>query len=278
MTVALLLLLFPSANTAVHGAGPEKSAETDDQSTKSNSDTIPVLSQQLHQYASRTVFTVQTGSFMNYDDAQNQFDFIVQGLPEKDLDYLRIEKIGAYYSVRIGIFEDKKSADTMLREMKSMVPAALKLKAYIKDDRITKMYKGASSDETRTIEQKVLTNAKTRKTGLRRNYKSAQQSVPEMYTIQTGSFLNYDDAQKKYDAMVQGSNTRDLAYDLSYLRIEKIGAYYSVRIGQFKNQDVADSLLQAMKTRYPDAVMLTDNIQDDRIIKLYSSNHSISPP
>ncbi len=270
MTTALLLLFFHSVNRTVSAAGPEKSAETHDQTAKSKPVDVPI-SEQLHQYASRTVYTVQTGSFMDGSDAQKQFDVIVQGFSEKDLDYLRIEKIGNYYSVRIGIFEDRVSADTLLRAMQSMFPAAMKLKAYIKRDRITKMYRGSSSVDKQTIEKKALPASKTQKIRQQKNDKSVQQTVPEIYTIQTGSFMNYDDAQKKYDSMVQGSNTRDLAYDISHLRIEKIGRFYTVRIGKFKKRDIAQSFLRAIKTRYPAAVIIMAHIKDDRIIKSYKA-------
>jgi cell division protein FtsN len=215
------------------------------------------------------MYTVQTGSFMHIEEAQKQFESIVQGLPEKYLDYLRIEKIGKYYTVRTGIFENRVSADTFLQTMTSKYPASVIRKAYIKEDRIKKMYRIPSSVNTHKIKKKVIADPKPQKPVLQKNEKSVHQKESQMYTVQTGSFMHIEEAQKLYDAMVQGAITRDLAYNLSYLRIEKTGTYYSVRIGKFKNRVVADALLQALKTRYPDAVMLTDSIKDDRIIKLY---------
>jgi hypothetical protein len=194
---------------------------------------------------------------------------MIQELPEKDLAYLRIEEIGKYFSVRIGIFEDRVRADTFLQKIKSLLPAALKLKAHIKADRIIKMYRDASSVNRHKPEDKEVTDSKTHKTGPPKHDKSGHQTISEIYTIETGSFINYDDAQKTYDSMVQGANTRELAYDLSYLRIEKKGENYSVRIGKFRDRGIAQSFLKAMKTRYPAAEMITDSINDERIIKKY---------
>jgi hypothetical protein len=247
MTMALLLLFFLSVSRTAHAENLK----------------------QLQQYVSRTMYSVQSGSFKHIEEAQKQFDSIVQGIPEKYLDYLRIEKIGKYYTVRTGIFEDRVSADTLLQTMKSRYPASVIQKAYIKEDRLKKMYRVPPSVDTHRIKKKALADSKPQKPARQKHDKSVQQKVSVTYTIQTGSFINYDDAQKMYDAMVQGANTPTLAYDLSYLRIEKIGTYYSVRLGKFKNRAVSHALLEAMKTRYPDAVMLTDSIQDDRIIKIY---------
>ena len=61
----------------------------------------------LTTYASELVYTIQTGSFTHMSEAQQQFDSIIQGSDRKDLDHLRIEKVGEYYSVRIGNFKNQ---------------------------------------------------------------------------------------------------------------------------------------------------------------------------
>ena len=271
VTIPLLLLFFQSVNKPAHATGSEKSSETHDQTTKSKLNNVTILQEQLKQYASLTVYTVQTGSFIHRADAQKQFNFIVQGLPEKDLDYLRIEKIGKYYSVRIGMFEDRVNADTFLQAMKSWIPTALKLKAYIKDDRIIKIYRGSSSVDKQKIDEKVLVDSKPQKTGLQENEKSLHQIEPVIYTIQTGSFIHTSDAQEQFNFIVQGLPEKDL----DYLRIEKIGKYYSVRIGMFEDRVNADTFLQAMKSWIPTALKLKAYIKDDRIIKIYRDPSSV---
>ena len=91
-------------------------------------------------HAIRSVYTIQTGSFDSVAAAQKQFDSIVQGLNEKELDNLRIEKIGKFYSVRLGKFKDYTTAEKFIKAMKPRLSTAIILKAYIKNERIIKLY------------------------------------------------------------------------------------------------------------------------------------------
>jgi hypothetical protein len=94
-----------------------------------------------NKYASQTIYTIQIGSFVEIERAQKQFDFIAQGLDEKELDYLRIEKIGKFYTIRLGKYEDPLYADKFLMTVKPHIPTAIMLNAYIKDKRIIRIYK-----------------------------------------------------------------------------------------------------------------------------------------
>jgi cell division protein FtsN len=71
------------------------------------------------QNASQRIYTIQTGSFIKIERAQKQFDLIVKGLNEKELDYLRIEKIGKFYGVRLGKFISIAEAKIKLESVKS---------------------------------------------------------------------------------------------------------------------------------------------------------------
>lgn len=97
-----------------------------------------------HQYTHRTVYTIQTGSFMSMVAAQKQFDSITERLSGKALDYLRIEKIGNIYSVRLGKFDDYISAAGFLETVRPRLSEVLILKAFIKDDRIVRLYTKSS--------------------------------------------------------------------------------------------------------------------------------------
>ncbi len=94
-----------------------------------------------NQYESRTIYTIQTGSFIKVVRAQKQFESIIQGLNGKGLDYLRIEKIEKFYVVRFGKFDDYAAAEKFLQSIKPQLSIAIILKAYIKDDRIIRLYK-----------------------------------------------------------------------------------------------------------------------------------------
>lgn len=87
-----------------------------------------------------SIYTVQTGSFVNIVIAQKHVASIIQGLNEKERDYLRIEKVGKYYTVRLGKYGDHAMAKILLEKIKRLQPAAIAMKAYYKKDRIKKLY------------------------------------------------------------------------------------------------------------------------------------------
>lgn len=95
----------------------------------------------LNLYAEEPAFyTIQTGSFTDIKSAQRQFDSIVKKLDEEERSFLRIEKIGKYYSLRLGKFKDHATADEFLRIGRSQLKGAIILKAYIIEDRLIKIY------------------------------------------------------------------------------------------------------------------------------------------
>jgi len=89
-----------------------------------------------NQRDSQSIYTIQTGSFVNIEGAQEQFDSLIKILNREDNRYLRIEKIGNIYSVRIGSFNGYTSAKRFLLAMKPQLKSAIILKAFIKEDRI----------------------------------------------------------------------------------------------------------------------------------------------
>jgi len=117
-------------------------------------------SQKIEQYINKaitdnqnvyhTIHTIQIGSFIKIERAQKQLDFIAQRLDEKKLDYLRIEKIGKFYSIRLGKFEDPFDAEKFLQSIKPHLPTAITMKANIKDERIIRLYKDSSSSVSST--------------------------------------------------------------------------------------------------------------------------------
>ncbi len=96
----------------------------------------------LNSYASEQYYTIQIGSFIRIERAQNQFESLKQKLDY--LNYLRIEKVGNYYAVRLGKYNDKAKGEQLLRSIKILYPSAVILKAYINDNPITKLHVGVS--------------------------------------------------------------------------------------------------------------------------------------
>jgi hypothetical protein len=100
-----------------------------------------------NQQENRLIYTIQTGSFINIEHAQKQFKFIIQSLSGEELNYLRIEKIGNFHTVRFGKFEDYATAEKFLQALESKLSTAIILNAYIKDDRIIKLYNESISSD-----------------------------------------------------------------------------------------------------------------------------------
>jgi len=88
------------------------------------------------QFASKTIYTIQTGSFLKMERAQKQFNSMLQKLNGKEINFLRIEKIGKYFSVRLGRFNDYYTAKQFVIAAKPNLSSAVILKAYIKEERI----------------------------------------------------------------------------------------------------------------------------------------------
>ncbi len=94
---------------------------------------------------SQRVYTIQAGSFRKAGYAGKLFDSIAQKLNKKELAYLRIEKVGDFYSVRLGKFKDYRTAKKFLQALKTRLPGAIILKSYIKPDRITRTFKDSAA-------------------------------------------------------------------------------------------------------------------------------------
>jgi hypothetical protein len=90
---------------------------------------------------SKTIYTLQTGSFNKIKDAQKQYVFIMNRLNRENLDYLRIEKVGKFYAVRLGRFKDYSAAKEFTQAVKPHLSTVIALKAHIKDDRIIRLYR-----------------------------------------------------------------------------------------------------------------------------------------
>ncbi len=107
----------------------------------------------LDTYATSLIYTIQTGSFQIEEDAQEHFDSLVQGLDEKALSYLRIEKIKKFYALRLGKFENRVHAEKFLQENKEKLPEAIVLSAYYIEERILRKYKSTSLSKKPQIEK-----------------------------------------------------------------------------------------------------------------------------
>jgi tetratricopeptide (TPR) repeat protein len=113
-------------------------------------------------YAARSpqsVYTIQIASLRDMQTANKHFDAITRKLVEKNLEYLRIEKIGKYYSLRLGKFGDRASAEKFLKTTKSQLPSAIVMDAYYKEERIMRIY-----EHPRQLREKAVRKPVSRET------------------------------------------------------------------------------------------------------------------
>jgi len=86
------------------------------------------------------VYTVQAGSFDDLQSARKLYDSIINDLTSEDLSYLRIEEVGQYYAVRIGKFEERRSAEIFHEKTSSQLSTTMIMQVYIKEERIKKLH------------------------------------------------------------------------------------------------------------------------------------------
>lgn len=122
-----------------------------------------VLYMPVCSYAAEPAYTIQTGSFLAIEPAVKHFYEIKQRVHEDRLSNLRIEKIGRYYSVRIGDFKDYPSAGLFLEEAASGLGEAMILRAFIRDERIILLYHGPSLPDEPARREEPLLNDSDRK-------------------------------------------------------------------------------------------------------------------
>ncbi len=91
----------------------------------------------------------------------------------------------------------------------------------------------------------------------------AKESV--LYTVQTGSFTNDTIATKQFNSLLKSLD----GVETEHLRIEKIGKYYAVRIGNFGGYAAANEFLQARAAQFKGAIIVKTNFNEEIIVKQY---------
>ncbi len=105
-----------------------------------------------------TIFTIQVASHRNTSAAQDEYDHIVRTLDRESLDFLRIEKIGQYYSLRLGKSKDRADMEALSKSITSQIPSHRIMDAYFIEERIIKIYQPVTAEEkpenkTRAVEK-----------------------------------------------------------------------------------------------------------------------------
>jgi hypothetical protein len=213
--------------------------------------------------ASKLIHTIQVGSFEDIERAKRHYHIVIDRLNKEALNNLRIEKIGQFYSIRLGNFVNPVNANDLLRTVKHFFPSTILMSAYIKDERIIKLY-----SHTNAL-NKVKKNDSTSSGGISEIPKTL---VPDekkdaedrlSYTIQIGSFTSLDRARNEF------ASTKRKLFDTkpNHLRIEKVGEYNTVRIGKFTKYVRAEKYLSSVKTHFVSAFIIKAYIRDKRIVR-----------
>jgi len=236
----------------------------------------------LNSYSSQLFYTIQTGSFQSIDDAQKQYESLVQQFDGKEIDHLRIEKIGKFHSVRLGKYNNKDEVKKYLNSKKKRLRSHIVMKAYYLDERIEKIYVPTKTKadspqaEAEPANEQGPVNIQTQVVGKvvdnvdkQSDAKPLDLHAPEsIYTIQTGSFQNIGQARNQYDSLMQ----RFKDNEIDYLRIEKIGKFHSVRLGKFDKRDEAEKYFSLNKEQLKSSIVMKAYYKEDRIEKLYVSS------
>ena len=87
--------------------------------------------------------------------AEKKFDLLTHKLHKDKLDYLRIEKLGKYYTLRLGKFGSHSAAKKFYKTVKPGLPKAIIRQTYLKDKKIKKLYTDSSSVKKKKVEAKA---------------------------------------------------------------------------------------------------------------------------
>ena len=111
---------------------------------------LPLIS-----YSSQLIFTIQIGSYISLASAEKKYDLLTHRLDKDKLDYLRIEKLGKYYTLRLGKFGNHSAAKKFFKTVKPRLPKAIIRQTYLKNKKIIKLYTDSSSVKKKKVKAKA---------------------------------------------------------------------------------------------------------------------------
>jgi DNA-binding beta-propeller fold protein YncE len=222
-------------------------------------------------------YTIQAGSYAGPQSAHSLYQNLAEALEETQRSYLRVEKVGNFYTVRLGKFEDRAGAGELLDAAEDHLPSAAILQAYIKDERILALY-DQIPETGLALETEQAAAYIEQEQPLSAEVSLAEEAAPdhevtvdkagqlsEFYTIQAGSYAGPQSAHSLYQDLAETLEE----HERFYLRVEKVGNYYTVRLGKFEDRAGAEELLDAAEDHLPSAAILQAYIKDERILALY---------
>ncbi|MBC8413349.1 tetratricopeptide repeat protein [bacterium] len=262
----------------LYGTGFQESAQTKKADRKINNIAHLVDGPLTDLDDDRLYHTIQLISYVNEAPARRQFEVIAGRLKKNELPFLRVEKVGKYYALRLGRFESYHDVSGLYESLKDEIPEAAVIKGYVRGDRVVKIYRVTSAsapaagesmlaESEKIITGKVEAEKNERKSPATEHLEGIQNlgAEQEYHTIQIVSYVNEAPAKRHYDTVAAKLNPGELGY----LRIEKIGDYYTLRLGKFGDYRGAAGFLESIRKEFPDAVLKKAYIKEDRIVRMF---------
>lgn len=139
----------------------------------------------------QTIYTIQIASHRDIKIALKDFDVLTKKLDKKNLDYLRIEKIGKFYSLRLGKFKDRAGAEKLSKSIKSLISSHMIMDVYFIEKRILKMYKSPEAEE------KLVTKPGTAREAVSKTVPQKEEPAQEMEVPRTEETLQEKEVPRK---------------------------------------------------------------------------------
>ena len=108
---------------------------------------VVIISTPFLSFSAELIHTIQIGSHLTEPRAKQQYGSVLDMLKEEERGYLRIEKIGNYYVLRLGGFTTSREAEGLLLTVNTVYPDAIMMTAYISANRLVKMHRPAAVEE-----------------------------------------------------------------------------------------------------------------------------------
>ncbi len=265
-------------------------------------------------------YTIQVASFGKERDANNYFNTLATHLPAKTRAHLRVEKIGSFYTVRLGKESIRRTIVPIFNQIKAYTSKPTITQAYYKQNRISKLYKTPDTlvstptaappvadlsvppkpsiskklvskpilttnldktDQLQSgpIEKKIQHTFELKNQSLTTHLPQseiqvtpdpvakAEKQVKEelFYTIQMASYYKQEDALLFYERLAKSLpvSTRN------HLRVEKVGSFFTVRLGKTAIREKILPTFNAIKTFAPNPSVAHAYYKTTRITKLY---------
>ncbi len=109
-----------------------------------------------------SIYTIQIATHGDLETSQKHFKDIADKLDPPARANLRIEQVGKYFPLRLGVFKGMTEARAFLQSVKSAIPSAIIQKTVFLDERIVQIYKLQPAEEEKPL-QAPSPNAEDRK-------------------------------------------------------------------------------------------------------------------